>query len=656
MASHKVPEFDGSDDESDGDNFDPPPDQELRLTKLGKDIPIPSLSDIPESEGPEGVLPEVAIINAMIVSDADGPRMPEATPPSSSGKLPRPSLDLTHKTPTVVSREDLYKIDASPEPVAHSSSTLLRKRLPKKSKKSSPPSRPQRQIRTASRKVMLDTDPLSNSVVESHSTLRRLHQTHEAQQRDPKRQRLETVVPEARPLRSGPATRSSRQPVTPGLDLSQPIGRQLRDKTRSFPMNQRQPFVPENDPSPELDAHYLKSPRRVHPASKKVEEVVVNTPTSNQISSESTNTSKQPTSPPAVVQNSPITKTSPVSQAYVVQDPRQECMGSDHPADPVSPVVDIKDVQTPVAEESQRSTREDSALWEPCTQPTRNTRSQAEILVADAGRIHELHETYLEDDSEDDFARPENCNDEKNSCEDIFVPEELKAALEKAHIIHGQAESVRQEFDGVRILKSYNALKKIVLQWKAAQNYSETGHLIQLSQKTRKEAKAIFQKSEWDQQRLRQEEVDRENEDELKLKEWRHRWTVLHDQRLGAEIEGRTFLSNEQSRHLRQVPLDNPYVVRPCWDNTDSFYLVEGLQKFKGPNVYREIFRKYCRHGGPLQQFNVAEIVDKAVSLKATLTKLAEDDGEELDQWVKDIFDPRVPPEGLCRDERRYRD
>ncbi|KAH0083268.1 hypothetical protein KCU66_g19394, partial [Aureobasidium melanogenum] len=146
-------------------------------------------------------------------------------------------------------------------------------------------------------------------------------------------------------------------------------------------------------------------------------------------------------------------------------------------------------------------------------------------------------------------------------------------------------------------------------------------------------------------QRLRQEEVDRENEDELKLKEWRHRWTMLHDQRLGAAMEGRTFLSGERSRHLRQIPLDNPYVATSCWDNTDSFYLVEGLQRFKGPNVYREIFRKYCRHGGPLQQFNVAEIVDKAVSLKRTLTKLAADDGEELDQWVKDIFDPRVPPE-----------
>ncbi|KAG9958422.1 hypothetical protein KCU61_g8376, partial [Aureobasidium melanogenum] len=462
-------------------------------------------------------------------------------------------------------------------------------------------------------------------------------------------------------------------------------------------MTQDQPFIPENDSSPALDEQqsYPKSPRQGHLRSRQDVEVVVHTPASIQLPSKSTDTSKHPTSPPAIVQGSPITKTSPVSPADVVQDPHRDRVSSDHPADSVSPVVDVKDVQTPVAEESQRSTREDSALWEPCTQPTRDTRSQAEILVADAERIHELHETYPEDDSEDDFAGPENCDDETNSCENIFVPKELAQALTEAHFIHGQAGSLRQRFDGIRILKSYSTLKKNVLRWKAAQNYSETGHLIQLSQKTRKEAKAIFQKSEWDQQgvismiarvkevikifdrrfralelakseakaiqrqqtqRLRQEAVDQENEDELKLKEWRHRWTVLHDQRLGAAMEGRTFLSGERSRHLRQIPLDNPYVATCGWDNTDSFYLIEGLQKFKGPNVYREIFRKYCRHGGPLRQFNVAEIVDKAVSLKRTLTKLAADDGEELDQWVKDIFDPRVPPEELCRSERRYQD
>jgi hypothetical protein len=67
--------------------------------------------------------------------------------------------------------------------------------------------------------------------------------------------------------------------------------------------------------------------------------------------------------------------------------------------------------------------------------------------------------------------------------------------------------------------------------------------------------------------------------------------------------------------------------------------------------VYRDIFRKYCRHDGPLRDFNVAEIVDKAVSLKQQLVKVAEEDDEEVDSWVESIFDPRVRPEGLRRDE-----
>lgn len=623
------------------------------------------------------------MLNSVIMSSGNGPRASEAPPSSVTGKLKRPSLDLTHKEPTKVSREDLYEIEASPEPVAQSSSSLLRQKVFEKPKMSSLPSRPQRQIRTASRKGMLDTDPLSDIVVESHSTIERVDHTYESQERDPKRQKRETAVPEARARRSGPATRSSRQPVTPGFDLSQPMGKQLRDKTPSIPMSQDQPFVPRNDPSPALDAQQpsLKSPRQGHPRSRQLVGVVVDNSASTQLPRESANTSKQPTSSPATVQDSPITKTSPASPADAVQHHCQERMNLGHPADPVSPVVDIKDVQTPVVEESLRSTWEDSGLFEPCTQPARDTRSQAEILEADAERIQGLYETYLEDDSEDDFAGSENVNDEKNSRRDVFVPEELDAALTNAHSIHEEADSVRQSFGGIDISKSYNTLKKSVLRWKAAQNHSETQRLIQLSQKTRKEAKAIFQMSEWDQQvgldyiykrvlptlvrmlyvtlvyylskvrtteRLSYEplkesrsvvaailhifdhakknaktrytrpqdvismiarikevikvfnrrfkdlkvakstaeavqgQVDRRDEDELKLKEWRHRWTVLHDQRLGAAMEGRTLLSGEQSRHLRQIPLDNPYVAARYWDDTDSFYLVEGLEKFKG--------------------------------------------------------------------------
>jgi hypothetical protein len=82
--------------------------------------------------------------------------------------------------------------------------------------------------------------------------------------------------------------------------------------------------------------------------------------------------------------------------------------------------------------------------------------------------------------------------------------------------------------------------------------------------------------------RLRQEAIAREERDELELKEWRQRWRVLHDQRLGAELEGRTFLSRN-NHHLRQISLDNPYVTPPYWDaDTHVYCLVEGLQEFAG--------------------------------------------------------------------------
>jgi len=467
-----------------------------------------------------------------------------------------------------------------------------------------------------------------------------------------------------------------------------------------------------------------------------------------------------------------------------VQDRHRDHINSNHPADPVaSSTVHLKDVQPSVIEEGQISTNEDDALPELCTQPTKDARSLPEMVQAETARIQELNELYPEDDSVDDFAGPENCTGEKNRRPDIFMPKELDEALKLSRRIHKEFQSVRQNFDGIRILKNYDNLKKRVAQWKAAQNYSETGHLIQLSQEITEEAKTIFQKPVWDQrigldyiykrvlptlvrtlyitlvcylsevgtvkklpyeplnesrsvvrailhifdqakgaetryirsrdvismvarirevlsildrrlkalelaksradhaerqqtQRLRQEAADRENDDELKLKEWKQRWVVLHDQRLGAAMEDRTFLSDEQGHHLRQIPLDNLHDATRYWDDTDAFYLVEGLEKFKGmlcfafafafafatllitsgPNVYREIFRKYCRHGGPLQRFNVVEIVEKAVSLKGSIVKLAEDDGDELDQWVEDIFDPRVRPEGLPRIERRQQD
>ncbi|KEQ74568.1 hypothetical protein M436DRAFT_62945 [Aureobasidium namibiae CBS 147.97] len=179
----------------------------------------------------------------------------------------------------------------------------------------------------------------------------------------------------------------------------------------------------------------------------------------------------------------------------------------------------------------------------------------------------------------------------------------------------------------------------------------ETAEIFDRLLRAYRQQKAVADSAQWQQtQELRQEVCDREEAFELELREWRQRWRVLHDQRLGAEMEGRTLLNREQGHHLRHIPLDNPHVLPPYWDaEAHVAFLVDGLQRFAGPNVYREIFREYCVYSGPLRAFNVAEIIDKAVSLKQQLVKLAEEDEEEVDQWVNAIFDPRVPPEGLRR-------
>lgn len=545
---------------------------------------------------------------------------------------------------------------------------------------------------------MLDTDPLSDRVIESHSTIGRVHQIRGSQEPSKKRHRLDDST-------SGrPVTRSLKRPLTAGFDLSQTISKQRPRHDRASSMSQVQVFVPEDDPSPSPDRQqsYPSSPAQGHLGSRQMVEVVIDNPTSIRLPSDSTNTSKQPTAPPAVAQIPNSATNSPLPPLTVLQDRHRDRVSSERPADSVtSAVVDLGDAQPPVTEEAHRSTSEDNPLFEPCTQPTGDARSQTAALAADTVMVHRLHEKYRGDDSSDDFAGPENCDDETNSCEDVFVPEELNEALENSHLIHEQAESFRQRFDGIRILKSYNSLKKNVLQWKAAENYSETDQLIQLSRKITQEAKTIFQKSVWDQQiglgyiykrvlptlvrmlcislvyylsevgtvkrlpyeplqasrsivsailhisnqariaktpysrprhatsmvarikevkkvfdkrltalelakstaesfqkqqtqRLRQEAVDRENEDDLKLKEWRQRWNVLHDQRLGAAMEGRAFLSHEQGRHLRQIPLANPYVARPHWDETQSFYLVEGLQNFKGLYSFILAFNLHC--------------------------------------------------------------
>jgi hypothetical protein len=647
-------------------------------------------------------------------------------------------LDHAHRRPSV-SHGDVYDIDGSLERVTNPSSNLLQTEPSKKLKGIASTRGQQRRIRTASRSHMLDTDASSDRVVESHSTMNRVQQEHEPQEPPRRRQKLSHgAVPAGRyPLRgSAPMMHTSDRE---GENSSAPTSTMRQRTTRS-------------SKKPVLHAFDLRR-------NKQVVQVLIDNAAPIQRLSDASELGNQPPSPPIVVQDPNRTAKSPVLSTGEDPDYTDSAQEASSAA---SPPVEDNDVQPNVRDDDEGPAQEDSALSVPDTQAREDTRSHVETRAQDAQRAQELFGTENpQDGTQDTAAQTEDHRDEANRSGDVLMPKQLEEALEHARDVHKGARHLDQDFDGIRILKSYDSLKKTIKRWRIAQDHGQSDELITLSHHITKEAKSILTKSGWDQhdglkyiynrvlptlvrtlyvslayylaevktmkrmsyeqlkaseslvraivylanrakdakteyprtrpvismiarvkkttdifdrllrahrqakamaqsvqrqqtQRLRQEAVNREETVELKLKEWRQRWRVLHDQRLGAEMEGQTFLNREQGYHLRHVPLDNPHVPPPHWDaEMHVYYLAEGLQEFAGPNVYRDIFRRYCRRDGPLRAFNVAEIVDKAVSLKQQLVRLAEEDEEEVDQWVKDIFDPRVPPEGLRRNQDR---
>lgn len=456
----------------------------------------------------------------------------------------------------------------------------------------------------------------------------------------------------------------------------------------SAPASTRGQRTTRSTEKPELHAFDLTQRRQVV-------KVVVDNTASMQRLSHRADTGNQPPSPPAVVQNLGSPAKSPVCSTDVAQD-----QDRDHP-DPTqeagsvaSPSVEVDDVQSIAVEQGPKSPREDTALFESFTpSTTRDAQVLADLRSQDIQRAHELYDTDdLRHEPEEHIAQTEETRDEVDSSKDVLMPEQLNKALENAHKIHENAEdeNLGREFDGIRILEDYESLKKIIWQWRTAQDYGQTDELIQLSNHITKEAKAILTKSGWDRrrgldyihkrilptlvrtlhislayylakvntmkrtsyeqlnaskgvvkaiihlvnrvkyarpnhprtqnvismvariketadildrllgthnqamavadfaqrqqtQRLRQEAFYREEAVELELREWRQRWRVLHDQRLGAEMEGRTLLNREQGYHLRHIPLDSPQVPSPHWDaETEVFYLAEGLQDFAG--------------------------------------------------------------------------
>ncbi|CAD0115238.1 unnamed protein product [Aureobasidium uvarum] len=468
MASYGISTSEVSDGDPDEQVFLPGIAEEPRITKLGSRIPIPSQSDLLESEGPEEILylpksqllPE-AIINGVIVPNSEALHAPEVPTSSATGKLKRPSSGFFRRESETASRGDPFEIGASPERGIRPSSGV-----PLKKPKKVPSSRRQQKpTRIAPPIDLLDADAPSDDVVDSHSTINQLsHKPPQPANKRPKR----------------------NHDAVPDLPNSHPSS----------------PVVPEDTPPSLLDEQQpdLKSRPQNPPRTNQVVQVVINKTVSTKPSKDNTYTRNRRTSPPTAAQDSSVTVKSPGLSADIVED--QYHASSAAPADSVASPIAVNDVQPKSVEEGQRASSEDSALFVSPTPPTRNTRSQAEVLARDVQRVQELNEKYgPRDEPEDYTAEIDDFETEVNGFKNISMPEELKEALKMAHFIHEDAKEIRQGFDDIHILRSYGRLKRTIVQWKEAQNYSETGHLVQSSNEITEEARAIFQKPVWDQRK-----------------------------------------------------------------------------------------------------------------------------------------------------------
>jgi hypothetical protein len=104
------------------------------------------------------------------------------------------------------------------------------------------------------------------------------------------------------------------------------------------------------------------------------------------------------------------------------------------------------------------------------------------------------------------------------------------------------------------------------------------------------------------------------------------------------------------------LPLHRPSSIAEAkpWSTEQEKALTEGLEdhagtvvqdrtsytvsnRSKGPRVFHEIFRAYCRPGGPLRDFNVVDIVTQAGFLRSSLLKLCQEKSWPIPAWVKQI-------------------
>ncbi|KAF1911993.1 hypothetical protein BDU57DRAFT_559940 [Ampelomyces quisqualis] len=76
---------------------------------------------------------------------------------------------------------------------------------------------------------------------------------------------------------------------------------------------------------------------------------------------------------------------------------------------------------------------------------------------------------------------------------------------------------------------------------------------------------------------------------------------------------------------------------RRSWSDKQVEALIDSLKKFAGPDVFDNVFDSDCRPGGPLRDFNVTDITDKAAWIRSSYIKLHEERNWEVPEWMKQI-------------------
>ncbi|KAF1953003.1 hypothetical protein CC80DRAFT_494903 [Byssothecium circinans] len=77
--------------------------------------------------------------------------------------------------------------------------------------------------------------------------------------------------------------------------------------------------------------------------------------------------------------------------------------------------------------------------------------------------------------------------------------------------------------------------------------------------------------------------------------------------------------------------------IEPEWTDEQLSALIEGLERYAGPNVFYHIFKNYCRPGRPLRRFTVPEITAKAASMRFDLLDSYRGEGWQIPDWIKRI-------------------